>query len=95
MIFFYFLVLPVLIIGLVVSGLWSTFMKKPLPPGQLAVKAPARRASRSEKMLVFGWLLLTIAMIPFGASTELYAVLSAFFLFLYVLWIGLIRPTLK
>lgn len=48
----------------------------------------------TEKTIVTIWLLLTIPLVVVE-SLQALAAISGFFLFVYVVWLGVIRPTLK
>lgn len=54
---------------------------------------PRRRVSSLERKVAGVWALATI-----GAATmevlQVFAAISAFFFFVYLMWIGVIRPTL-
>lgn len=53
-----------------------------------------RPVTTIEKFIVTFWILLTIPLV-ITESLQAYAAISGFFIFVYVVWLGVIRPTLK
>lgn len=52
------------------------------------------KQSSSQKIIVTSWILLTIPLVLIENLQSL-AAISGFFLFLYIVWFGVIKPTLK
>lgn len=86
---FIFLAIVVGILYFAASGTRQIYKPKP------SSKTPPKRSvSKSEKYVVGLWALVTLACAVIE-SLQVFAAISVFFLFTYVVWIGIIRPTLK
>lgn len=78
------------IIGLSAKGVKGVYAITSPQPGQ-----PVRRKiTRTEKVVVATWISLTIITLLIESLQAIGAILG-FFLFVYVVWLGVVRPTLK
>lgn len=92
-----FMVLAI-IIGIIyfaISGVKGIYKKSPgVTTAMSNVIKLKRPVSTVEKFIVTFWILLTIPLVV-TESLQTYAAISGFFIFLYVVWLGVVRPTLK
>lgn len=52
------------------------------------------KSNKSQKIIVTTWIILTIPLLAVE-SLQVVGAISGFFLFLYVVWLGVVKPTLK
>jgi len=89
----YVLMILAILVGIaffIFSGIKGVYKPK---PSNGAVSAH-RHVSTTEKIIVSICLVINLGL-AVVESLQVFAAVFAFFLFIYIVWLGVIRPTLK